>query len=83
MADDTGRDLLGPSNHQRHAEGAFPVGVLFAAKRRHPGVRPRVHVRTVIGRVHDERVVRNAQLIQQVQHLADVLVVVDHRVVVG
>ena len=43
----------------------------------------RVPVRAVVGRVHDEGVVGDAELVEQVEHLADVLVVVDHRVVIG
>ena len=45
-------------------------------------VRPGVGVRAVVRAVHDERVVGDAQLVEQVEQLPDVLVVVDHRVVV-
>ena len=79
---DAGRDLARPAHHRRHAEGAFPVGVLLVAERRHAGVRPGVHVRPVVGAVHDDGVVGDAQLVEQVEQLADVLVVVDHHVVV-
>ena len=48
---DAGRDLPGPADQLRDAEGAFPVRVLLAAERRHAAVRPRVHVRPVVGRV--------------------------------
>ena len=74
--------LPGPAHDERDAERAFPVGVLLAAERRHAAVRPGIAVRAVVGRVHHERVVGDAKLIEQVEHLADVLVVVDHRVVV-
>ena len=47
------------------------------------GVGPRVHVRPVVGRVDDDRVLGDAELVELVEHLPDVLVVVDHRVVVG
>ena len=40
-------------------------------------------MRAVVGRVHDEGVVGDAELVEIVEHLADVLVVVDHRVVIG
>ena len=76
------RHLAGPAHEQRNAERAFPVGVLLAAERRHRAVRPAVHVRPVVGAVHDERVVGDAELVEQVEQLADVLVVVDHRVVI-
>ena len=75
-------NLARPAHQERHAEGAFPVRVLLAAEWRHGAVRPRVHVRTVIGRIHDERVVGDAELVEQVEQLADVLVVVDHGVVI-
>ena len=83
VRDAAGLDLARPAHQQRNAKGAFPVGVLFAAERRHAAVGPRVAVRPVVGRVHHEGVLRDAELVQQVQHLADVLVVIDHRVVVG
>jgi hypothetical protein len=40
------------------------------------------NVRTVVGRVHDERVVGDAELVEQVEQRADGPVVIDHRVVV-
>ena len=52
------------------------------AERRDAGVRPTVVVRAVVGGIHDDRVVGDAELIELVQHLADVLVVGDHHVVV-
>ena len=39
-------------------------------------------MRAVVGRVHDDRVVGDAELVELVEHLADVLVVRDHHVVV-
>ena len=82
VGDDARRDLARPAHQQRHAERAFPVRVLLAAERRHRPVRPRVHVRAVVGAVHDDRVVGDPELVEQIEQLADVLVVVDHRVVV-
>ena len=83
VRDDAGRDLARPAHQQRDTERALPVRVLLAAERRHRAVRPRVHVRPVVGRVHHDRVVGDPELVEQVEQLADVLVVVDHRVVVG
>ena len=77
-----GRDLARPADQLGDAEGALPVGVLLAAERRHRPVRPRVHVRPVVGRVDDDRVLGDAELVEQVEEQADVAVVVDHRVVV-
>ena len=75
-------DLARPADHRRHPVGAFPVRVLLAAERRHRAVRPAVHVRTVVGAVHDEGVVRDAQIVQRLEDRTDILVVVDHGVVV-
>ncbi len=83
VGDDARRDLPGPAHDQRHAEGALPVRVLLAPERGHRAVRPRVHVRPVVGGVHDDRVLGDPEPIEQVEELADVAVVVDHRVVVG
>ena len=77
-----GFDVARPSHHRGHAVGAFPVGVLLAAEGRHGRVRPGVHVRAVVGGIHDDGVVGDAQVIQGLEHRADVLVVVNHRVVV-
>jgi hypothetical protein len=79
VRDDPGRDFAGPSDEKRDAEGALPVGVLLAAERRHPTA---VHMRAVVGRIHDERVVGDPQRIEVVEYLADILVMVDHCVVV-
>jgi hypothetical protein len=72
------RDLARLTHHQRHAKRAFPIGVLLAAERRHGAVRPGVHVRAIVGRIHDEGVVGDAELIEIIERLADILVVVDH-----
>ena len=77
-----GRDVAGPADHRRHAVGALPVRVLLVAERRHAGVGPRVHVRAVVGGVHDDRVLGEAVLVEEVEQVADELVVVEHRVVV-
>jgi hypothetical protein len=83
VRDDAGRDLPGPADDERDAESALPVRVLLRPERCHASVRPRVHVHAVVGRVHDDRVLGEAQLVDGVEHPADELVVVDHRVVVG
>src|SRR5687768_14443893 len=78
----SGRDLARPTDYLRHPERAFPVRVLFAAERCHSAVWPTVHMRAVVGRVHDDRVVCDPELVQLVQERAHDFVVVDHRVVV-
>ncbi len=40
-------------------------------------------MRAVVGRVHDEGVVRDAGIVDRLEHRADILVVVNHGVVVG
>ena len=39
-------------------------------------------MRTVVGTVHDDRVVGNAELVDLIEDLPDILIMVDHRVVV-
>ncbi len=83
VRDGAGRDLAGPADHLRDAERALPVGVLLAAERRHAGVGPGVHVRAVVGAVDDDRVRPRCRARRACRAVSDVLVVVDHRVVVG
>ena len=82
VGDDTGRDVTRPADHLRDAERAFPVGVLLASERGGRAVGPRVGVRTVVGAVDDDGVVSDTQLVKRIEQLADIPVVVDHRVVV-
>jgi hypothetical protein len=66
VRDDAGGNPAGPADHLRNSESALPVRVLLAAERRHPSVWPRVHVRPVVRRVDDDRVVRNTELVERV-----------------
>ena len=75
-------ELARPAHESRHAPAAFPVGVLLGPERRDAGIRPAVVVDAVVGGVHDDGVVGDAQFVELVQHLADALVVGDHHVVV-
>ena len=72
--------LPGQRTRHGHAEGAFPVRVLFAAEGRHRAVGPGVHVRAVVGRVDDDRVVGDAQIVERLEQRADRVVVLDHAV---
>ncbi len=72
----------GPAHEGWHAVGPFPVGVLLAAKRRRAGVGPGIVMRAVVGRVEHDRVVGDAEFVEQNEQLADVHVVLDHAIVV-
>ena len=72
--------MAGPAHHRRHAERAFPVGVLLAAERRRRRVRPGKLIGAVVGGVDDDRVVGDAQIVKRLQQLADVAVVLDHAI---
>ena len=63
-----------------HAPTALPVGVLLTAERRRPAVGPAHLLRAVVGRVHHDRVVGDAEFVDLVEQLADVAVVLDHAV---
>ena len=82
VVDRSGLDRARPADEARYAPAAFPVGVLLPAERRVGAVRPGVVLRTVVGRVHDDRVVGDAQLVELVEHHADLLVVHDHAIAV-
>ena len=75
-------EMPGPAHESGHTVRTFPVRVLLAAKRCRAGIGPRVVVRTVVGRVHQDRVVRHTEFVEQLQEAADVLVVLDHAVAV-
>ena len=64
-------------------ESAFPIRVLLTAERSHAPVGPCVHVRTVVGRVQDESIFGNAELVEIIENLADIFIVIDHCVMVG
>ena len=75
-------DLARPADEGRNAPATFPVGVLLAPEGRDARVRPGVVVDAVVGRVHDDGVLGDAELVDPVEHLPDELVVGDHHVVV-
>src|SRR5262245_61575818 len=56
-----------PADHAWNAESAFPVGILLAAERGHRGIGPGIHMWSVVGAVHDERVIGEAELVEQVE----------------
>ena len=58
VAHAVGIDHSRPHEERRHPHAAFPRRALGAAERRVGGVGPRLHVRPVIRRHHDQRVLR-------------------------
>src|SRR5262249_57995877 len=83
VEDRAGLDLTRPTHEARHPPTTLPVAVLLGAERGRGAVRPGVVLRTVVGGVHDDGVVSDAQLIELVEHLADLLVVDDHAIAIG
>src|SRR5208283_4265167 len=53
-----------PAEKRRHAERSLPVGVLLAAEGGDAGIGPGVEVRTVVGAVHDNGVICNAEVVE-------------------
>ena len=75
-------DLAGPAHETRNAPRAFPVCVLLAAEWCVGAIGPSVVLRPVVGGIHDDGVIGNAQLIDLIQHLSDLLVVGYHPIAV-
>ncbi len=73
-------DVPGPADQARHAPPALPVRVLLAAERGRAAVGPGDDLGAVVGRVHDDRVLGDAELVELVEQPADVPVVLDHAV---
>ena len=73
-------DHARPPDQARHAVAALPVRVLLASERRRAPVGPAHGLGAVVGRVHDDRVVRDPEVVELLQDLADVRVVLDHPV---
>ena len=78
--DRAGLDDAGPADQRRHAVAAFPVGVLLTAEHRRAAIGPAHAFRAVVGGIHDDGVLFEAQLLELGEHLADMAVVLDHAV---
>ena len=63
-----------------HAVAAFPLRVLLAAEHRGAAVGPAQGFGAVVGGIHDDGVVLDAQFLELVEQLADHAVVLDHAV---
>src|SRR5271155_2885962 len=82
VQDSASLDLAGPAQETRNTPGAFPVGVLLGAERRVGSVGPSVVLGAIVGGIHDDGVIGNAQLIELVEYLADLFVVGHHPIAV-
>ena len=74
--------LIVPGQRTRHGTRKAPSQLVFfsRAERRHRAVGPGVHVRAVVARVDDDRVVGDAQVVERLEQRADRVVVLDHAV---
>ena len=79
---DAGGDVTRPTHQGRYPKGPFPIGVFLTAEGGGAGIGPAVDMGAVVGAVHDDRVVADAQLINEIEQFADALVVIDHHIVV-
>src|SRR6185436_16736541 len=68
---DAGLDLVRPAHETRHAPAAFPTRVLLTAERSVSSVGPGVVLWTVVGGIHDDGVVGDAQVVELLEQLAD------------
>ena len=78
--DRAGLDDTRPAHHAGHAVTALERRVLLAAEHRRAAIGPGEHLRTVVGRVHDDGVVVEAQFLELVEHLADLAIMLDHAI---
>src|SRR3990172_3979727 len=64
VVDGAGLDDAGPADGRGNTIAALPVGVLLAAEWRGAAVRPAGYLRTVVGGVHDDGVVVEAEFFE-------------------
>ena len=75
-----GLDHARPADNARDAPAALPVGVLFTPERGRPAIRPAQFLRAIVGRVHDDRVVGDPEIVELLEEYSDVAVVLYHAV---
>ena len=73
-------DETGPTHQGRHPVAAFPVGVLLAPEWRRATVRPSECLGAVVGRVDDDRVVGDAEVVELLQELPNLTIMLHHAV---
>ena len=71
-----------PAHHGGDPETSLPIRVLLASERCNSAIWPHVVMRTVIGRINDNRVIRYAELVKLVEKLSDQHVVSYHGIVI-
>jgi hypothetical protein len=72
--------LMTPGQRRRSGTRCPPSHALLAVKRRAPAVRPRHDLRAVVGAINDDGVVRDAEIVELVEQLADHLAMLHHTV---
>src|SRR5262249_54080771 len=81
VVDDTARlNDPWPAHHERNTPSALPVRVLLAAERRRAAIRPRHDFSAVVGGETDNRVVRDAEVVELLEKLPHVAIEFDHTV---
>src|SRR6266568_2643872 len=73
-------DYTGPTNSTWHSVGAFPVSSFLVSERRLTAVGPSHLFRAVVGRIHHDGVVFEAEFFQFVEQQADVVIVLEHTI---
>ena len=71
-------DAARPADRRRRAEAAFPGGRLLAPEGGVAAIGPGHHLGAVVGGVDDDGVLRDAEVVQLLQQLADMPVMLDH-----
>src|SRR5450631_3826433 len=81
IIDDYARlDGTGPARQRGHAKAAFPGGTLLATERRGAAIRPAKFLHPVVRREDDNRIVRNSEIVELLEELANHPVELHHAV---
>ena len=78
--DRAGLDDAGPADRGRDAESTFPLRGLLAGEHRRAAVRPGEYFGAVVGGIHDDGIVFDAQFLELGEQLANHPIVFDHAV---
>ena len=73
-------DDTGPADSSWNSKSTFPVRVLLSAERCRAAVGPGEHFGTVVGGIHDNRILIESKLREFVEQLTDMPVVFHHSV---